>query len=209
MRALLYRSLVSAALVALLAGAASAAATITIINIDGPGEGFNDATAAAPVGGNAGLTVGQQRLNCFQEAANIWGSHIDSPVPILIRSAFNPLTCTATSAVLGSAGPRFVEASEPEFEFQNVWYHEALACKETGVDLVPPGAAGTGRRRQRHQCPVQLEPGQRRLPHRVRAGTTASTTTRAPRSTCSPCCCTSSRTAWDSARSRAGRMGPT
>jgi len=144
MRALFHRSLAAAAFVALLAGAASASATITIVNIDGPGEGFNDATAAAPVGGNAGLTVGQQRLNCFQEAANIWASHIDSSVPILIRSAFNPLTCTATSAVLGSAGPRFVEASEPSFEFQNVWYHEALACKESGVDLVPPGAAGPG-----------------------------------------------------------------
>ena len=71
MRALFHRSLASAALVMLLAGAASASATITIVNIDGAGEGFNDPTAAAPVGGNAGLTVGQQRLNCFQEAANI------------------------------------------------------------------------------------------------------------------------------------------
>ena len=144
MRALLQRSLASAALLALLAGPAAAAATITIVNIDGPGEGFNDPTVAAPVGGNPGLTVGQQRLNCFQEAANIWGSLIDSSVPILVRSAFNPLACTATSATLGSAGPRFVEANEPSFEFQNVWYHEALACKQAGFDLVPPGAAGPG-----------------------------------------------------------------
>ncbi len=144
MRALLHRSFGSAVLVALLAGPALAAATITIVNIDGPGEGFNDATAAAPVGGNAGATIGQQRLNCFQEAANIWGGLLDSSVPILVQAAFNPLTCTATSAVLGSAGPRFIEFSEPSFEFQDVWYHEALANKQVGFDLTPPGAASPG-----------------------------------------------------------------
>ena len=146
MRTLLRRSLASAALLAVLAGSASAAATIVIINMDSPGEGFNDPTAAAAVGGNNGLTVGQQRLNCFQEAANIWGMRIDSPVTIQIQAAFNPLTCNATSAVLGSAGPRFVEANEPAFEFQNVWYHEALACKQAGIDLTPgsPPPAETG-----------------------------------------------------------------
>jgi len=144
MRTLFHRVFASAALAALLAGPAAAAATITIVNLDGPGEGFNDATAAAPVGGNPGLTIGQQRLNCFQEAANIWGSLIDSSVPILIQSAFNPLSCTATSATLGSAGPRFIEFNEPSFEFQNVWYHEALANKQVGFDLTPPGAAGPG-----------------------------------------------------------------
>jgi len=140
MRALLLRSLAAAALLALLAGSASAAATITIINLDGAGEGFNDPTAAAPVGGNPGVTVGQQRLNTFQRAANIWGSILTSSVTIQIQAAFNPLTCTATSAVLGSAGPRFVEANNAAFEFQGFWYHEALACKEAGVDLTPPGA---------------------------------------------------------------------
>jgi len=144
MRTNLLRSLAAAALVALLAGPASAAATITIINMDGPGEGFNDATPAAPVGGNPGTTVGQQRLNCFQQAASIWGATIDSPVPILIQAAFNPLSCTATSAVLGSAGPRFIELNDPSFEFQNYWYHEALANKEAGVDLTPPFGGDNG-----------------------------------------------------------------
>ena len=144
MRTLLHRSLASAALVALLAGSAAAAATITIVNMDGPGEGFNDATAAAPVGGNPGVTVGQQRLNCFTEAAAIWGSLIDSDVTILVQAAFNPLTCNATSAVLGSAGPRFVELNDPAFEFQNVWYHEALANKQADIDLTPPFVGDNG-----------------------------------------------------------------
>src|SRR5690242_19174650 len=42
---------------------ARAAATIVIVNLNAPGEGFNDPTPAAPVGGNTGTTLGQQRLN--------------------------------------------------------------------------------------------------------------------------------------------------
>jgi hypothetical protein len=125
-----------------LASSAFASATIVIINLDGPGEGFNDATPAAPVGGNPGTTIGQQRLNCFQQAASIWGSILTSPVTIQIQAAFNPLSCTATSAVLGSAGPRFVETGAPGLEFNNYWYHEALACKEAGVDLTVAGDPG-------------------------------------------------------------------
>ena len=47
---------------------------------------------------------------------------------------------------MGSAGPRFVEANLAEFEFQNVWYHEALACKQAEMDLTPgaPPPAETG-----------------------------------------------------------------
>lgn len=50
----------------------SFAATFTIVNNDGAGEGFNDPTVAVPVGGNPGVTVGQQRLNAFQFAADLW-----------------------------------------------------------------------------------------------------------------------------------------
>ena len=123
----------------LLAGPAShvTAATINIINLDGAGEGFNDPTPAAPVGGNPGTTIGQQRLNCFTRAATIWGAILDSNVPINIQAAFNPLSCNATSAVLGSAGPITVSANNPAFEFQGFWYHQALANKEAGVDVDP------------------------------------------------------------------------
>ena len=138
------RTLAAAALLAALASPIHAAATITIVNNDGPGEGFNDATPAVPVGGNPGLTIGQQRLNCFQHAANIWGATLTSTVPILVRAAFDPLSCTATSAVLGSAGPRFVEANDPSFQFQDHWYHEALANKQAGMDLTPPFGTDDG-----------------------------------------------------------------
>ena len=141
MRSLL-RTLATTTLLCALASRSFAAATITIINLDGPGEGFNDPTAAAPVGGNPGTTIGQQRLNCFQQAASVWGATLTSTVTIQIQAAFNPLSCTATSAVLGSAGPRFVEFGFPGAEFNNYWYHEALASKEAGFDLTPAGDPG-------------------------------------------------------------------
>src|SRR5437867_12972403 len=81
------------------------AATVTIVNQDGPNEGFNDPTAASPVGGNPGTTIGAQRLYVFQYAANLWGSILPSSITIRVAAQFNPLSCTTTSGVLGSAGP--------------------------------------------------------------------------------------------------------
>jgi hypothetical protein len=135
------RALLNALVATFLAGALATAsygsATINIINLDGAGEGFNDPTPVAPVGGNPGTTIGQQRLNCFTHAAAIWGSTLTSSVPINIQAAFNPLSCTSTSAVLGSAGPLSVSANNPSYEFQGFWYHQALANKEAGVDVDP------------------------------------------------------------------------
>ena len=76
------RLMIAAAFLFLVAVASPRAATITIINLDGAGEGFNDPTPATPVGGNPGTTIGQQRLNVFQEAANIWGGLLPSAVEI-------------------------------------------------------------------------------------------------------------------------------
>src|SRR5436309_9290663 len=85
-----------------------AAATITIVNKNAPGVGFNDPTPVAPVDGNPGTTLGQQRLNVFQAAASVWGATLDSNVPIQIIATFEPLSCNATSATLGSAGTIFI-----------------------------------------------------------------------------------------------------
>ena len=68
------KRLLLAALVCAAPAVASANATIIIINNDGPGEGFNDATPATPVGGNAGTTLGEQRLIAFTHAASIWSA---------------------------------------------------------------------------------------------------------------------------------------
>ena len=123
------------ALVLLAVPAVSAAATITIVNGDNPNEGFNDATPVSPVGGNPGTTVGQQRLFVFQRAAAIWGSLLKSNVQILVNAKFDPLTCDASSGVLGSAGPTTVHRDFAGAIFSGTWYHQALANKLAGSDL--------------------------------------------------------------------------
>lgn len=117
--------------------AAHANARIVIVNADAAGEGFNDATAATPVGGNPGVTVGEQRLRMFQFAADRWGAILDSSVDIVIRANFDPLTCTATSAVLGSAGALGVFSDFPNAPQTGVWFNSALANKLAGEDLDP------------------------------------------------------------------------
>ena len=132
------------AVLLLLTGAGAAGATtITIVNVDGPTEGFNDPTPATPVGGNPGTTLGQQRLIAFQAAANLWAATVDSPVEIRIQASIDPLPCTATSATLGAAGTLQVARNFPGAPLANTWYHIALANKIAGVDLIP-GAPGTG-----------------------------------------------------------------
>src|SRR5919107_4847902 len=116
---------------------AYANANIVILVNDGPGEGFNDPTPAAPVGGNPGTTRGEQRLYAFQFAANVWGSTLDSPETIYIVAAFNPLGAN----VLGSAGAWDVFSDfapsgfYPGPEFAQTWYGSALADKRAGHDL--------------------------------------------------------------------------
>src|SRR5258706_11178709 len=110
-----------------LAPVVAGAATITIINNNAAGVGFNDPTPVAPVGGNPGVTLGAQRLYIFQYAASIWGGVLPSSVPILVRSQFAAQTCTATQAVLGSAGPISVFRDFTNAPFPGTWYHVAEA----------------------------------------------------------------------------------
>lgn len=111
------------------------AATIVINNVNAAGVGFNDTTPAAPVGGNTGTTLGQQRLNAFTHAANIWGAKLTSGITIIINAQFTPLTCTATSAVLGSAGATTIHANFVGALKTNTWYSQALANKLSNSDL--------------------------------------------------------------------------
>lgn len=129
------RQLLLALFVCAIPAPAFGSATIVINNLNAPGVGFNDPTPAEPIGGNPGTTLGEQRLIAFQAAADLWGARLDSAVPIIIDATFEPLTCTATTAVLGSAGPLsaasdFLGALLPE-----TWYHAALANRLAGVDL--------------------------------------------------------------------------
>lgn len=126
--------LLAAAVLAAAFGWPAQAASITIINRNEPGAGFNDPTPAAPVGGNVGTTLGQQRLIAFKHAASIWGAALASTVPLRVAASFVPLTCTATTATLGSAGAADIYADFPQAPRPATWYPAALASKLAGID---------------------------------------------------------------------------
>ena len=107
-------------------------AQFVIVNINAPGVGFNDPTPVAPVGGNTGTTLGQQRLIAFEHAAAIWSARLDSNVPVRIRAQFTSLG----AGVLGSAGPTAVFRDFPG-AVPGTWYHVALVNKMMGFDVDP------------------------------------------------------------------------
>lgn len=128
------KSLLAAALSLAFAGAAQAT-VITPVNMDPAGSGLNDPTAAAPVGGNPGTTVGEQRRLAYQLAADLWESILVSDVEIRVEASFaTDMTCTANSATLGSAGTRTVHAGFTN-GLPSTWYGAALANSLAGEDL--------------------------------------------------------------------------
>ena len=112
---------------------AARAATITIQNVDNPGEGFNDPTPATPVGGNQGTTVGEQRMNVFKKVAQLWGDALVSAVPIVADASFAPLTCSTNQIMLGQAAYTRSVSNMPGLP-PDVWVPIALANALTGSD---------------------------------------------------------------------------
>lgn len=141
---------------------AAQAATITIQNRDPAGVGFNDPTVVAPVGGNTGTTLGQQRLNVYRHVADIWERNLNSNVTITVSAGWEALTCTATTAVLGSAGAWNIWNNFPGGK-PNTWYPAALANKLAGVNLTdgtPDDGSGFGNVDIKTQFNVNLgQPG--------------------------------------------------
>lgn len=146
----------STALALLGFGAVASAATITIVNVDDVGEGFNDTTPVAALNSNPGTTLGAQRLFVFQTAANQWGALLDSSVEIKVRAAFNPLTCSGTSAVLGSAGAVSVFRDFTNAPRPGTWYSVALANSLAGTDL---NGTAAGQEEINSQFNVSLDTG--------------------------------------------------
>jgi hypothetical protein len=130
------RSLLPLLLLATLAARPLFAASIVIVNADPAGTGLNDPSPAAPVGGNAGTTLGQQRLIVFQQAAAIWGGLLASTVTIRVSASFAPLLpCTATTGILGQTYPNTVWSDFSGAPIAGTWYVKALANKFAGSDL--------------------------------------------------------------------------
>jgi hypothetical protein len=98
-----------------------------------PGTGFLDPTPVAPVGGNPGTTLGEQRRNVFLHAAQIWTDTLQPEQDIYVAALFEPLA----AGVLGSAGAQYIHANFPGAEMQNTWYFDALADHLAQQDLSP------------------------------------------------------------------------
>ena len=126
------RSLIAAACA--LSCLAAEAATIRIQSRDAAGVGFNDPTPVAPIGGNPGTTLGQQRFNVYRAVADIWERNLNSNVEIVVSAAWENLTCTATSATLGSASAWNIWHDFPGGK-PGTWYPQALANKLAGTNL--------------------------------------------------------------------------
>ena len=113
-------------------------ASVTIIVQPDPAEpantGFKDTTPVAPVGGNTGTTLGQQRLIALQHAADIWGAALNGPNIIITASWPNDVPCTATTAALASAGTTTIHGNFSGAVFTDTWYGAALANKLSGTD---------------------------------------------------------------------------
>ena len=119
------------------AGQAGAQAAI-VVNFNNTGlVGYNDSTPANPVGGNTGITLGDQRRIATQHAANLWASTLTSSATIRIQAQFTAQACTETGGTLGSAGPIGNFRNFPEATFQNTWYPSALRNKLAGNEAQP------------------------------------------------------------------------
>ena len=132
------RHIIATAFAVLLGTAGFASAQdgqIVIFNNNAPGVGFNDPTPAAPVGGNPGTTLGQQRANVFLHAAAIWEAKLHPKNDIDVVAQFTPLGPN----VLGSAGAIQVWRDFDGAELPGTWYPVALANQLAGEDLSPCG----------------------------------------------------------------------
>jgi len=112
------------------------AVPVMVKNLDLPGLGFNDPTPAAPVGGNPGMTLGQQRLNVFNRAAALWSAALVGAVPIEVDANFAALPCTGGETVLGHARPTTFVAEEIGLP-ANTWFAVTMANELVGRDLAP------------------------------------------------------------------------
>ena len=92
-----------------------------------PITGFSDATVTSAIGGNPGLTLGAQRLNTFQQAADILETFLDIKVDVKVDASFSSLSCSAGSAILGSAGAVSGQINKANAPLANTIYPIALA----------------------------------------------------------------------------------
>ncbi|BCE02085.1 Ig-like domain-containing protein [Marinicellulosiphila megalodicopiae] len=101
------------------------AANIEIHIDDEAGEGFNDPT------------FGANRLKVFEQAAAMLSNYLRSEIDIIVLARFDELTCTPSSATLGSASPFSTAYNFKNAPHQDTLYPIALANAIAKEDLEP------------------------------------------------------------------------
>lgn len=134
------KHLLSIAFLCLLPLSVAHATKITVNNNDGASEGFNDPTVVAPTATNPGTTLGQQRLNAFQAAADYWERVLQSTVEILVDAELNSLSCSPTSGTLGSAGANNFTRDFAGTPRAGTWFAIAEVNSIIAVDADPVNA---------------------------------------------------------------------
>lgn len=104
------------------------AADFVLVNQDAPGTGLNDLTAATPVGGNPGQTLGEQRRLVYQFALEMYGALLNSAVPVRVQASFASLgKNSAGNNILGQAGPTSSYKNFANAPLPDTVYNVALA----------------------------------------------------------------------------------
>jgi hypothetical protein len=133
-----------------LTATASAASTLGTIHLDfgNPSADANnpcddsfwtDSTAAAPVGGNTGTTLGAQRQNALNYAATQLVNQLQIPVDINVHACGAHLGGDKNSAILAHAAPLNYLFDDPQFPLNSLpkkytWYSITSAVRLGGTD---------------------------------------------------------------------------
>ena len=99
---------------------------------------WSDTTAATPVGGNAGTTLGDQRKNALQYAVQQLAQQIQSPVPINVHACWAHLGGDKNRATLAHASSTSFAFSETSFPMpwlvkKYTWYTNTQIARMGGV----------------------------------------------------------------------------
>jgi hypothetical protein len=114
-------------------------AQVALVNLNAPGVGLNDPTPVAPVAGNTGTTLGEQRRNVLARAASLWARNLKSFAPVRIQVQFGPRSCTPTAAVLASTGVLAADLNFKHAKLRDTWFPIAVANAVAKTDLDPTG----------------------------------------------------------------------
>ncbi len=129
------RLIFALAALVLACGALAHGQGFVIDNNDGGSEGFNDPTARTSDIDGQPTTLGQDRLDCFAAAAQVWADYLDISVNIVVAAEFNALGGSANGAVLGFAGPQNAATDFSGAPLNNMYFVIAQANQHAGTNL--------------------------------------------------------------------------